>query len=222
MKPVHKRLIQVISQHIIIMIILFISAGSMNWIWAWVYFILGVLILIINGLVLDPELVAERGKKKDNIKKFDRIITTVNIIPVSSIIILSGLDKRFGWTGNPAMVYYIAGIILMILGNALFTWAMAANKYFSTSVRIQTDRDHKVAEGGPYTWVRHPGYTGYILFTFATPMILGSLWALIPAGVTLILFIIRTILEDNTLQNELDGYKEYAGRVKYRLIPGIF
>jgi len=173
-------------------------------------------------LVLDPELVAERGKKKEGVKKFDKIITTINIIPVIAIIVLSGLECRFGWSENLPLYYYIAGTILMILGNALFTWAMAANKYFSTSVRIQSDRDHKVAEGGPYAWVRHPGYTGYVLFTFATPMILGSLWALIPAGVTFVLFIIRTILEDITLQNELEGYKEYAERVKYRLIPGIF
>ncbi|KPK83698.1 MAG: hypothetical protein AMS27_12090 [Bacteroides sp. SM23_62_1] len=222
MKQVLKRFIQVVSQLVIIMTILLVSAGSIKWIWAWIYFILCVLILIVNGFVLDPDLIAERGKKKENIKKFDRIITTVNIIPVISIILLSGLDKRFGWTGNTAMVYYLAGIILMILGNALFTWAMVANKYFSTSVRIQTDRDHKVAEGGPYTIVRHPGYTGYILFTFATPMILGSLWALIPAGITMALFVIRTILEDKTLQNELEGYREYAARVKYRLVPGIF
>jgi len=222
MKPVLKRFIQVISQLIIIMVILFLSAGSMKWIWAWIYFVLGILILIVNGIVLDTELVAERGKKKEGIKKFDRIITTINILPLLSIMILAGLDKRFAWTGNPSLYYYITGIILMVLGNVLFTWAMVANKYFSTLVRIQTDRDHRVAEGGPYAWIRHPGYTGYILFTFATPMILGSLWALIPAGVTFVLFIIRTIFEDNTLQNELEGYSEYTSRVKYRLIPKIF
>lgn len=222
MKPLLRRFIQVISQLLIIMIILFISAGTIRWLWAWVYLGIGILILAANALVLDPELVAERGKKKEGVKKFDKIITTINIIPAIAIMVLSGLEYRFGWSENIPLYYYITGIILMVLGNALFTWAMASNKYFSTYVRIQADRDQTVAEGGPYVWVRHPGYTGYIIFTFATPMILGSLWALIPAGSTFILFIIRTILEDNTLKNELDGYKEYAGRVKYRLIPGIF
>lgn len=222
MKPVFKRFLQITSQHIIIMIILFISAGGIRWLWAWVYLGIGILILIVNAIVLDPELVAERGKKKEGVKKFDKIITTINIIPVFAIMILSGLEYRFGWSGELPMYYYITGIILMVLGNALFTWAMSANKFFSTSVRIQTDREHRVAESGPYARVRHPGYTGYILFTIATPMILGSLWALIPAGVTLVLFVIRTILEDRTLQNELDGYGEYAARVKYRLIPGIY
>ena len=124
---------------------------------------------------------------------------------------------------KPFSKYLFSSVLpFLFFGNALFTWAMSANKFFSTSVRIQTDREHRVAESGPYARVRHPGYTGYILFTIATPMILGSLWALIPAGVTLVLFVIRTILEDRTLQNELDGYGEYAARVKYRLIPGIY
>ncbi len=222
MKPVLKRFIQVVTQLIIIMIILFVSAGSIKWIWAWVYLGIGIFILAANGLVLDPGLVAERGGKKEGVKKFDKIITTINIIPVIAIIVLSGLEYRFGWSEKLPLCYYITGIVLMVLGNALFTWAMMANKYFSTSVRIQTNRNHQVAEGGPYKWVRHPGYTGYIVFTFATPMILGSLWALIPAGITMVLFVIRTILEDRTLQNELEGYKKYAGRVRYRLIPGIF
>jgi protein-S-isoprenylcysteine O-methyltransferase Ste14 len=222
MNPVLKRFIQVTSQLIIITILLFVSAGSLKWIWAWVYLGIGILILAANGLVLDPELIVERGKKKEGVKKFDKIITTINIIPVVATIVLSGLEYRFGWSGKLPLCYYITGIVLMILGNVLFTWAMVANKYFSTSVRIQVDRDHKVEEGGPYKYIRHPGYTGYILFNFATPLILGSLWALISAGVTFILFIIRTILEDNTLKNELEGYKEYARRVRYRLIPGIF
>ncbi len=222
MKPVLRRFFQVISQLLIIMIILFISAGTIWWLWAWIYLGIGILILAANALVLDPGLVAERGKKKKDVKKFDKIITNINIIPAISIMIISGLEYRFGWSGKLTLYYHITGIFLMVLGNTLFTWAMVSNKYFSTSVRIQVDRNHKVAQGGPYAWVRHPGYTGYIIFTFATPMILGSLWGLLPAGVTFVLFIIRTILEDNTLQNELDGYREYAARVKYLLIPGIF
>jgi protein-S-isoprenylcysteine O-methyltransferase Ste14 len=222
MNSVYKRILQVISQFLIIMIILFVSKGTIKWLWAWVYLGISIVILLVNLLVMDPDLIAERGKKKEGIKKFDRIITTISIIPIITILILSGIDSRFGWSGNLSLYYYISGIFLMVSGNALFTWAMTANKFFSTSVRIQIERDHKVAQGGPYAIVRHPGYTGYIIFNFATPMMLGSLWALIPAVVLSVLMIIRTFLEDKTLKSELEGYKEYATRVKYRLVPGIF
>jgi protein-S-isoprenylcysteine O-methyltransferase Ste14 len=104
----------------------------------------------------------------------------------------------------------------------LLTWSMAANAFFAQTVRIQEDRGHTVATGGPYRYVRHPGYVGGILFQVATPLILGSVWALIPAGLTVCLTIIRTALEDRTLLEELDGYKEYAGRVRYRLLPGVW
>jgi len=109
-----------------------------------------------------------------------------------------------------------------VLGQGLFTWGMVSNKFFSTAVRIQTDRDHTVASGGPYRYVRHPGYVGYITASFATALALGSLWALIPAGLTMCLLVVRTALEDQTLQDELDGYKEYAQQVRYRLLPGVW
>jgi protein-S-isoprenylcysteine O-methyltransferase Ste14 len=99
---------------------------------------------------------------------------------------------------------------------------MVSNKFFSTSVRIQMERDHTVASGGPYRYVRHPGYVGYIVSGFAAPLALGSLWALIPAAITLCLLVVRTALEDRTLQDELDGYREYAARVRYRLLPGVW
>jgi len=109
-----------------------------------------------------------------------------------------------------------------ILGNALFSWAMISNYFFSTSVRIQFDRNRTVATGGPYCYVRHPGYVGFIVFNLAAPLILGSFWALIPAGITTVLFILRTAFEDRTLLEELEGYKEYAEKVQYRLLPGIW
>jgi protein-S-isoprenylcysteine O-methyltransferase Ste14 len=99
---------------------------------------------------------------------------------------------------------------------------MIANTYFSTSVRIQYDRGHTVSSGGPYRYIRHPGYLGIIIYLLSTPIILGSILALIPAIVTAILFIIRTSFEDNTLKNKLEGYKEYAEKVKYRLISGVW
>jgi len=99
---------------------------------------------------------------------------------------------------------------------------MASNKYFSTSVRLQDERGHSVASGGPYRFVRHPGYVGFILFTLSTPVALGTLWGLIPAGIIGLILIVRTGLEDRMLQEELPGYREYAKRVQFRLLPGLW
>jgi protein-S-isoprenylcysteine O-methyltransferase Ste14 len=116
----------------------------------------------------------------------------------------------------------IAALVVAALGYALGTWAMGANAFFSKIVRIQKDRGHAVATGGPYRYLRHPGYLGTIVFELATPIMLGSLWALIPGGLGALLLIIRTVLEDRTLHEELDGYEKYAQKVRYRLLPGIW
>jgi protein-S-isoprenylcysteine O-methyltransferase Ste14 len=110
----------------------------------------------------------------------------------------------------------------LITGNAVFTWAMASNNFFSTVVRIQNDRNHAVATTGPYKIVRHPGYVGFILQTAATPLILGTIWGLIPAGIVCVLFVIRTAFEDTALQEELIGYHDYTKKTRYRLIPGVW
>jgi len=217
-----KRIIQVIIQYIAIAVLLFLSAGTIKWIWAWIYLFLGLLVLIANAFVLSPDLIAERGQPKKNVKKFDKIITSIIIIPVLAIFIVAGLDIRYSLTNQIGLAIHLLGIFLFIIGNVFFTWAMVSNKYFSTLVRIQHDRDHKMATSGPYKYIRHPGYTGYILFTIAAPLLLGSWWSLIPAIIVSILFIIRTYFEDRTLQKELNGYKDYASRVKYQLLKGIW
>jgi protein-S-isoprenylcysteine O-methyltransferase Ste14 len=218
-----KRMIQVIVQFLILAVILFISAGCLDWVWAWAYLGVGMGILIINALVMPPELIAERGRTdKRDIKAWDRVLTTLIILPTLGVPIVAGLDERFGWSPQLALAVHLIGLAFIALGQGLFTWAMVSNKFFSTSVRIQIDRDHAVASSGPYRCVRHPGYVGYILSSFATAVALGSLWALIPAGLTMCLFIVRTALEDKTLQEELDGYRDYAARVRYRLLPGVW
>ena len=220
---IRKRMLQVVVQFLILAAILFISSGRLDWVWAWVYLGVGVGILAINVLVMSPELIAERGQigKKD-IKGWDRVITTLSILPTLGTPIVAGLDERFGWSPPLAVAIQVVALILFALAQGLFTWGMASNKFFSTSVRIQKDRDHTVASGGPYRYVRHPGYVGYIVSAFATSLALGSLWAFIPAGLTMCLLIVRTALEDKALQEELPGYKEYAERVRYCLLPGIW
>lgn len=202
--------------------LLFISAWTLKWMWAWIFILLGVIILIINAIVIPREVIEERGKKKDNVKKWDKMLTTINIIPSLGIYIISGLDHRFHWTKDFLPVINIMGIGLVFLGSMLFTWSMISNKFFSTLVRIQDDRDHKIASGGPYKYVRHPGYAGFIIMSLATPVSLGSIYGLPMAFLVAVVFVIRTILEDKTLKTELIGYEEFSKKVKYRLIPFLW
>ena len=220
---IRKRMLQVVIQFLILAALLFISAGRLDWVWAWAYLGVGVGILIVNVLVVPPEVIAERGwTDKKDIKDWDRVLTTLSILPTLGVPIVAGLDERWGWSPQLAVAIQVVALILFALAQGLFTWGMVSNKFFSTAVRIQVDRDHTVATGGPYRYVRHPGYVGYVVFSFATALALGSLWGLIPAGLTMCLLVVRTALEDRTLHEELPGYAEYAARVRYRLLPGIW
>jgi len=221
-RRIRKRLLQVAIQFLILAAILFISSGRLDWVWAWAYLGLGVGILAINVLVVSPELIAERGEIKEDIKGWDRVLTTLIILPTLGTPIVAGLDLRFGWSPRLALAIQVIALVFWALAQLLFSWAMASNVFFSGAVRIQMDRGHTVATGGPYRYVRHPGYVAYIAFSLATPLALGSLWALIPAGLVMCLMVVRTALEDRTLLEELDGYKDYAQRVRYRLLPGIW
>lgn len=116
----------------------------------------------------------------------------------------------------------MAGFIFIAFGYAFTAWALTENRFFSSVVRIQTERGHVVCDSGPYRFVRHPGYAGNIIPLFGIVLALGSVWTLIPAVVAFIITVIRTVLEDRTLQEELPGYRDYAQRVRYRLMPGIY
>jgi protein-S-isoprenylcysteine O-methyltransferase Ste14 len=221
-KNILRRLLQVSISIIITLIILLVSSGMINWIYAWILTLTSVLVIIINAFIFPAELISERGRKKENVEKWDKIITGIMIIPWFTLYIIAGLDIRFGWTHELALWVHIVALVIYMTGNALVSWSMTANNYFSTSVRIQYDRGHTVSSGGPYSYIRHPGYLGMIVFLLSTPIILGSFWALIPAVITVVLLIIRTSFEDDTLKNKLEGYKEYAGRVKYRIISGVW
>jgi protein-S-isoprenylcysteine O-methyltransferase Ste14 len=214
-----RRLIQVFLTLFMQGLLLFAFAGTLHWTWAWIFLILNVGILLINLSVLPRELIEERGRPKPDAKKWDKTLSSVNIIPTVLLYVCAGLDYRFGWTGGVASSINIMGLILVFLGAMLFTWAMISNRFFSTLVRLQRDRQHTVATGGPYKYVRHPGYAGYIVMTLATPLALGTLWPLVFSAVSCVLIVLRTALEDDTLKKELEGYAEYAETVKYRLIP---
>jgi len=219
---VRKRMLQVVIQTLLIAAILFIASGRLDWGWAWAYLGVGVGILVINSLVLPPELIAERGQVKEDTKDWDRVLAIFIIIPTLGTLIVAGLDERYGWSPQLDWAIQVVALVFFALAQGLFSWAMASNKFFSGTVRIQEERGHAVATGGPYRYVRHPGYVGYIASWFATSLTLGSLWALIPAGLVMCLMVVRTALEDKTLLEELDGYQDYAKQVRYRLLSGIW
>jgi protein-S-isoprenylcysteine O-methyltransferase Ste14 len=136
--------------------------------------------------------------------------------------IVAGLDQRYGWTGSFPLAAQIVALAVCALGYALVVWATAANAFFSQIVRIQSECGHAVVTGGPYRYVRHPAYVGAILYELAAPVLLASWWALIPSGLNAILLVLRTALEDRTLQTGLTGYADYARQVRHRLLPGIW
>jgi protein-S-isoprenylcysteine O-methyltransferase Ste14 len=138
------------------------------------------------------------------------------------LVIVAGLDHRHGWTQEFPLWLNIIGFILITLGYTFASWAVAENRFFSTTVRIQMDRGHAVCDSGPYRIVRHPGYAGNILPPLGIVLSLSSVWTLLPAAAALIITVIRTALEDQTLKEELPGYRDYTRRVRYRLIPGIY
>nr|WP_235789472.1 isoprenylcysteine carboxylmethyltransferase family protein [Ruegeria arenilitoris] len=138
------------------------------------------------------------------------------------LVIVAGLDHRYDWSPDFSLWLNIVGFFLIALGYAFAAWAVAENRFFYSVVVVRTDRGHVVCDSGPYHLVRHPGYAGNILALFGIVLALGSVWTLLPVTAALAVSVLRTVLEDRALQEELPGYRDYAGRVPYRLMPGIF
>lgn len=209
-------------------LIIFLSAGTINWVWGWVLISLLAAFLLAHPLILvprNPALLVERGKgiRAEGVKGWDLWIAPLaaGVMPVISWIV-AGLDLRFGWTRSLSIFWHLLGMIGMAAGFVLFLWALASNAYFSEGVRIQEERGHSVARDGPYRFIRHPGYCGAIISQLSTPMLLGSTWAVIPSLLSALFYIIRTYLEDRTLVSDLTGYREYTRMTRFRLLPGVW
>ncbi len=202
---------------------LFATSDDLGWGWGWLYLAIYIINQIILTVILPPDLLSERSKPQEGSKGWDIVLASVAalLMPIG-IYIVAGFDHGQGWSGSFSPVVQIVASVVMIGGIALSDWAMVANKFFSGVIRIQKDRGHTVQTGGPYRFVRHPGYVGGILHHVAAPLMLGSWWALIPGSIGALLFVIRTALEDKTLQDELPGYRAYTQRTHYRLLPGIW
>lgn len=214
--------------YLLIPALLLICSGDWAWWQAWVY---GLITFSagIGGRILSemrhPGLMQERVRfgKAPDVKPWDKILSPLMSFSVGFPLgIVAGLDHRFEWSSPFPIWANLLGLSLVVLGYAIAVWALIENRFFSSVVRIQKERGHTVCDTGPYRIIRHPGYAGNILALFGIVLALDSLWALIPAAVALVIVVVRTALEDKTLQQELPGYMEYAHHVRYRLFPWIY
>jgi protein-S-isoprenylcysteine O-methyltransferase Ste14 len=207
---------------------LFLAAGTFAWDWAWIYSIamlVGWLVLSLVLAVENPGLLNQRGRRARDMvgtKRWDWPILITYSLLLFIAPTVAGLDYRYGWSAPTAPAIHILGIVLLLAGFVPLTWAMAVNKFFEATVRIQGENHQQVISSGPYRYVRHPGYVGVVLHFLALPVALGTWAALIPAVLGIVLFIVRTALEDNSLRNELPGYAAFAERTRFRLLPGIW
>lgn len=207
-------------------LLLFVTAGRLDWRGGWAFFGMNLLTQALSALVLiprRPEMLADRSQARAGTKSWDRILApAVTLLGTFPVMILAGLDARFGWTARIPTLPWLLALLAAFACQMFVLWAMASNPFFSTTVRIQSERDHRVASAGPYRLVRHPGYAGSFFYNLLVPVVLNSYWTYIFIIPTVILLVIRTALEDRTLQNELPGYRQFAGEVRSRLFPGLW
>ena len=211
---------------IIWMIVFFISAWNIflfrAWIYIIIYFICAIITMIINWKLI-PDIFNQRNKMQKGTKKWDEILLVLFFVFLLFINpLVAGLDVGRFQCSSLNNYFIILGIILYIVSIIFIEWALLVNNFFEGTVRIQENRNHKVIKTGPYRIVRHPGYISMIIGNIGMIFIIGSFYMLIVNIIPSIILIIRTYLEDKTLQKELEGYLEYTKEVKYRLYPLIW
>ena len=204
-----------------------IESGVWDWWEAWAYAIISIFGFIISRVLASrrhPDIIAERARSMEmqDAKPWDKTLAPMLAFSSLLILIVAGADKAFGWTTPFSLNIKLAALLVIVLGFVFGSWALIENRFFSGVVRIQTDRGHHVVTTGPYRIVRHPGYAGALWTYLAMPVLLDSIWAFIPTVFLVGVLILRTSLEDRTLQAELPGYKEFTEKTRYRLFPGIW
>lgn len=209
-------------------LILFGSAGTLDWLMAWIYIGLSVIGFVISRIIVfrtNPDLLRERAQMMDHkdTAKFDRILAPLLVLVGPTLIgVVAGFAIRFEWIPTfPSWLQWL-GVAIYILATVFGSWALIVNRFFSGVVRIQRERGHQVIKTGPYAIIRHPGYLGGTLGYLGMVFMLGSPWAFIPYLLQIIVLVWRTDLEDRMLQVELPGYVEYTQQTRYRLVPGIW
>ncbi|MBN1335274.1 MAG: isoprenylcysteine carboxylmethyltransferase family protein [Deltaproteobacteria bacterium] len=203
----------------------FLCAGRLDLPAAWAFLALGLVAAVVNTVVLarrHPELIELRARPQPGTETSDLGLMKAAALLGPVLLVVCGLDA-----GRLRLVEIPLSVSLLALGVyavsvALSNWAMAFNAHFESTVRLQAERGHRVETGGPYRFVRHPGYLAALIGLLAQPVVLGSILGFVPAVASAVLIVVRTAFEDRTLMGALEGYRAYAGRVRYRLVPGVF
>jgi protein-S-isoprenylcysteine O-methyltransferase Ste14 len=202
-------------------------SGRWGWWEAWFYALSCFLSLVVSRVLVArkfPDLMAERSKflEHKDAQSWDKLLAPLVGLGGNLVPLVVGLEAHYGQVHIFSLPVKLAAMLVYLGGFTWGSYALLENRFFSGMVRLQTDRGHQLVRSGPYRIMRHPGYAGALLTYFATPFFLDSVWAFLPAVLMLVALVIRTRLEDDFLQAELPGYKEYAREVRYRLIPGIW
>lgn len=219
--------IRTIGTAVVFSVALFLPAGTLNWPAAWAFlalFFTFSIALSVWLLRFNPELLAERltGIGKPDQKTWDKVLLAITAVAFFAWLAVMGLDAvRFGWSHVPAWLHGL-GTLLLLISFYIFYLTFRENPYLSPAVRIQSDRGQKVVSTGPYLWVRHPMYAGFVIFAFGTALMLGSMYGLLGALVLIGIVARRAVLEECVLRDELKGYGDYMTQVKYRLIPHVW
>jgi len=206
--------------------LLFLSAGTLHWQAAWVFLLTMAVLGLISGLWLaksDPALLDERmnSMMQANQPTADKVFMLIFGCVAVTWFVTIGRERRANLTDMPLMLQAL-GLALLVASTAFILWGMRENAFAAPVVKLQTERGHRVVDSGPYAWVRHPMYSGTILFFSGAPLLLGSWRGLIMAPLFVVLFGYRTLIEENALIAGLPGYADYIARVRYRLVPGIW
>ncbi len=201
--------------------------GRWGWWEAWVYAILAIGGFIVSRALAarhNPGLLAERARFGDqpDAKPWDKVLSPIVGVGAGLIPIVAGVDVLQGWSAPYSLALKLLGLALLLVGYVWASYALIENAYFSGVVRLQADRGQRVVSSGPYATMRHPGYVGALLAYVGTPLLLDSRRAFVVVAAITVVLVVRTALEDRTLQAELPGYRQYASRVRYRLIPGVW
>jgi len=229
----HQRTItpRVFAQYLVAVVVIPFLPLLISWRWDWwegwvfaIIYIMGFAISRMLAARLHPDLIAERARllQHEDTKPWDKVLAPLVLLGIGLIPMFAGLDALFGWSSTFSVPLKVLALIIILAGYALGSYALIENRFFSVMVRLQTERGHHVVSSGPYRWMRHPGYAGALWSNLAVPLFLDSAWAFLPAAFLTIVLVIRTSLEDRTLQDELTGYRDYARRVRYRLLPGVW
>jgi protein-S-isoprenylcysteine O-methyltransferase Ste14 len=204
---------------------LLLAAGRLSYWQVWLFGLANVILVLFLSVWLSGEadLIRSRMKPGPATKRWDRVLMSL-FFPLALVVpALAALDAgRFGWSRQLPYWVYIAGYAAYLSCACIHMASIRANSFYTSTVSIEPEKGHQVADSGPYRFVRHPGYTAIIFMEAGIAVVLGSLWALVPAAMVSVILLVRTALEDRALRAELPGYVEYAGRVRYRLLPGIW